>query len=143
MNFTSCLIAATEAAEMTESRKMQLILTSLLGVSILLVLVMKFKLHAFVSLILVSLAVGIGAGMPLGDVVGTIEKGMGNTLKGLAIIIGLGSMFGKMLEVSGGAERLAKYILDKMGDEKALRSTLVRHVQGQALRTNQQVAAPY
>lgn len=97
----------------------QLMLASVIGVAVLLILVMKFKLHAFVSLLLMSIAVGIGAGMPLQGVLKAVETGMGDALKVLAIIVGLGAMFGKMLEVSGGAERLAKTILDKFGDDKA------------------------
>jgi len=52
-------------------------------------------------------------------VIDTVKDGMGGILGFVAIIVGLGAMFGKMLEVSGGAERLAKNILDKFGDDKA------------------------
>jgi len=80
---------------------------------------MRTKLHAFVSLLLVSLLVGIAAGMPLGDVIASIQNGMGGTLGFVAVVVGLGAMFGKMLEVSGGAERLAQTLVNKFGEDKA------------------------
>ncbi len=85
----------------------------------LLFLVMRTKLHAFVSLLLVSLLVGVAAGMPLGDVIASIQNGMGGTLGFVAVVVGLGAMFGKMLEVSGGAERLAQTLVNKFGEDKA------------------------
>ena len=96
-----------------------LILIAVAGIFLLLFLVMRTKLHAFVSLLLVSLLVGIAAGMPLGDVIASIQNGMGGTLGFVAVVVGLGAMFGKMLEVSGGAERLAQTLVNKFGQDKA------------------------
>jgi Gnt-I system low-affinity gluconate transporter len=96
-----------------------LILVALAGIFLLLFLVIKTKLHAFVALLLVSLIVGIAAGMPLGDVVTSIQSGMGGTLGFVAVVVGLGAMFGRMLEVSGGAERLAQTLINKFGEDKA------------------------
>lgn len=96
-----------------------LILIAVTGIFLLLFLVMRTKLHAFVSLLLVSLLVGIAAGMPLGDVIASIQNGMGGTLGFVAVVVGLGAMFGKMLEVSGGAERLAQTLVNKFGEDKA------------------------
>ncbi|WP_175986804.1 GntP family permease [Bacillus sp. Marseille-Q1617] len=96
-----------------------LILVALAGIFLLLFLVIKTKLHAFVALLLVSLIVGIAAGMPLGDVVTSIQDGMGGTLGFVAVVVGLGAMFGRMLEVSGGAERLAQTLINKFGEDKA------------------------
>ncbi|WP_214754704.1 gluconate:H+ symporter [Exiguobacterium sp. s16] len=96
-----------------------LILIAVAGIFLLLFLVMRTKLHAFVSLLLVSLLVGIAAGMPLGDVIASIQNGMGGTLGFVAVVVGLGAMFGKMLEVSGGAERLAQTLVNKFGEDKA------------------------
>ncbi len=97
----------------------QLILASVLGIVLLLWLVMKLKLNAFIALLLVSLLVGLGAGMPFESVIKSVIDGMGNTLGFIALVVGLGSMFGKMLEISGGAERLAKSILEKFGEKNA------------------------
>jgi Gnt-I system low-affinity gluconate transporter len=96
-----------------------LILVALAGIFLLLFLVIKTKLHAFVALLLVSLIVGIAAGMPLGEVVTSIQNGMGGTLGFVAVVVGLGAMFGRMLEVSGGAERLAQTLINKFGEDKA------------------------
>ncbi|MCP3031708.1 GntP family permease [Halobacillus sp. A1] len=96
-----------------------LILIAMAGIFLLLFLVIRTKLHAFVALLLVSLIVGIAAGMPLGDVIDSMESGMGGTLGFVAIVVGLGAMFGKLLEVSGGAERLAQTLIAKFGEDKA------------------------
>ncbi len=96
-----------------------LILIALAGIFLLLFFVIRTKLHAFVSLLLVSLIVGVAAGMPLGDVIASIQNGMGGTLGFVAVVVGLGAMFGKMLEVSGGAERLAQTLVSKFGEDKA------------------------
>lgn len=96
-----------------------LILLAVLGIFFLLFLVIRTKLHAFVALLLTSLLVGVAAGMPLDGVIESITNGMGGTLGFVAVVVGLGAMFGQMLEVSGGAERLAQTLVRKFGDEKA------------------------
>ena len=63
--------------------------------------------------------IGTIAGMPLADVVTAVNDGIGNTLKGIALLVGLGSMFGAILETSGGAQTLAVTMVRKFGDEKA------------------------
>lgn len=96
-----------------------LILLLLVTVGLLLFLVMKVKLHAFLSLLIVSLFMGVATKMPLGDIINSMVSGMGGTLGFLATVIGLGAMFGKMLEISGGAEKLARTFLKAFGEEKA------------------------
>lgn len=96
-----------------------LILIVIAGISLLLFLIIRSKLHAFVALLLVSLLVGIAAGMPLKEVIESIQNGMGGTLGFVAVVVGLGAMFGQMLEVSGGAERLAQTLIKKFGENKA------------------------
>ncbi|PZD96770.1 gluconate transporter [Paenibacillus sambharensis] len=96
-----------------------LILIAMAGIFLLLFLVIRTKLHAFVALLLVSLIVGIAAGMPLNEVVKSMQSGMGGTLGFVAVVVGLGAMFGQMLEVSGGAERLAQTMIKKFGQDKA------------------------
>lgn len=96
-----------------------LIMIALAGIFLLLFLVIRTKLHAFVALLLVSLIVGVAAGMPLSGVIDSMESGMGGTLGFVAVVVGLGAMFGKMLEVSGGAERLAQTMIAKFGEDKA------------------------
>lgn len=95
-----------------------LLIAAAAGISLLLFLVIRTKLHAFVALLLVSLFVGIATGMPLNEVVQSIQTGMGETLGFVAVVVGLGAMFGQMMEISGGAERLARTLIKKFGQDK-------------------------
>ncbi|WP_106477625.1 GntP family permease [Phytohalomonas tamaricis] len=96
-----------------------LIAAALGGIVLLLFLVMRLRLHAFVALLLVSILVGVATGMPLTDIVDSVQSGMGGTLGFVATVVGLGAMFGKMLEVSGGVDRLANTLIDKFGEGRA------------------------
>lgn len=82
----------------------------------LLLLIVKFKLQPFLALILVSLGAGLAIGMAPQNLLDFVVKSMGGTLGFVALIIGLGSMFGEMLRVSGGSERLALTLINKCGD---------------------------
>ncbi|CDQ41662.1 GntP family permease [Virgibacillus salexigens] len=95
-----------------------LILVTILGIALLLFLVMRSKLQAFVALLISSLFIGIFSGMDLTEVIATMEEGMGGTLGFIAVVVGLGAMFGEMLRVSGGAERLALTLIKKFGEGK-------------------------
>ncbi|HZK52189.1 MAG TPA: SLC13 family permease, partial [Actinomycetota bacterium] len=97
----------------------RLALVTVLGIAFLLGLVIKGKLQAFVALLLTSAIVGIAAGLPLVQVIESMEVGMGETLGFVAIVVGLGAMFGKMLELSGGAERLARTLVERFGEDRA------------------------
>jgi gluconate:H+ symporter, GntP family len=88
-----------------------------LGIIALLVLIMGLKLNTFISLIIVSFGVSIALGMPLGDIVATIEAGLGGTLGHLALIFGLGAMLGKLIADAGGAQRIAMTLIDKFGEK--------------------------
>lgn len=81
----------------------------------LVLLISRAKLHPFVSLLLVSLLLGAFGGLPLTGIVRSFESGMGTTLGHTAVVIALGSMLGKMLAESGGAERVAYTLLDWVG----------------------------
>jgi gluconate transporter len=85
----------------------------------LLVLVLYVRLHAFVALLLTSLLVAVLGGIPLSQIAGVIEDGMGSTLGYIATVIGLGAMVGEMLRQSGGAETIAATLLDRFGDDRA------------------------
>ncbi|MFQ3546506.1 GntP family permease [Halobacillus rhizosphaerae] len=88
-----------------------------LGIVALLILIMGLKLNTFVALIIVSFGVALSLGMPLGDVVDTIESGLGGTLGHLALIFGLGAMLGKLITDSGGAQRIAMTLVNKFGEK--------------------------
>lgn len=84
-----------------------LLLLALGAIVGLIVLIARFKCNAFIALILASLVVGGGSGMPLPTIAKSFQEGVGNTLGFLAMIIGLGTVLGKMLEESGAAAVLA------------------------------------
>lgn len=88
------------------------------AITLLLFLIMTLKLHAFVALFLVSLFVGMATGMPLDSILFSMQKGMGETLGFVAVIVGLGAMFGQMLDVSGGAERLSRTLIRTFGEKR-------------------------
>lgn len=88
-----------------------------IGVVILLILIMLFKLNTFIALIITSMLTGIILGMPLHKIVETIEKGMGDTLGHIAIIFGLGSILGKLLSDGGGATKIAEKLIEKFGEK--------------------------
>lgn len=90
-----------------------------IGIAILLLLILKFRIPAFISLLIASISVGIIAGMNPIDIINTMQQGMGNTLGFVAVVVGLGAMFGAILENSGGAEALANYLLHKFGEKNA------------------------
>ncbi len=89
------------------------------AVALLLFMVLKLKISAFVSLLITAIYVGIAAGMPLQGVIGAIQEGMAGTLGFVATVVGLGAIFGQMLESSGGAESLAHYLVKKFGKDNA------------------------
>ncbi|MGP4002703.1 GntP family permease [Streptomyces sp. 8N706] len=105
-----------------------LLTVAALGVALLLFLIIKVRLQPFVALLAVSLAVGLGAGLSVTELFGTVQKsdavslietGMGGILGHVAIIIGLGTMLGAILEVSGGAGTLSSRLLGLFGERRA------------------------
>ncbi len=97
----------------------RLVIAALLGLAVLLVLIIKAKVQPIISILISAIAIGLFAGMPFGMIVDSVGTGIGNTLKGIALLIGLGSMFGAILEISGGAQRIAITMVDKFGENKA------------------------
>lgn len=89
------------------------------AVAVLLFMVLKLKISAFISLLITAIYVGIAAGMPLNSITKAIQDGMAGTLGFVATVVGLGAIFGQMLESSGGAESLAHYLLKKFGTKRA------------------------
>jgi len=88
-----------------------------IGIVALLVLIMGLKLNTFVSLIIVSFGVALLLGMPLDQIVKTIEAGIGGTLGHLALIFGLGAMLGKLIADAGGAQRIAMTLVARFGEK--------------------------
>ncbi|WP_027076965.1 gluconate:H+ symporter [Maribacter antarcticus] len=85
------------------------------GILLLFILIAKFKLNPFITFIIVSLFVGIAEGMEPVAVVDSIQKGIGNILGFLVIILGLGAMLGKLVADSGAAQRITTKLVEKFG----------------------------
>lgn len=88
-----------------------------LGIVLLLIMIMKFNINTFISLVVVSFLVALALGMPINEIVSTIESGMGGTLGGIALIFGLGAILGKIIADAGGAQRIAMTLIDKFGEK--------------------------
>lgn len=97
----------------------RLIAAAVIGLIVLLALIIVFKVQAMIAILVGAVLIGVLAGMPLADIVASVNEGIGSTLKGIALLVGLGSMFGAILEISGGAQTLAVTMVRKFGDEKA------------------------
>ena len=97
----------------------RLVIAAVIGLAVLLALIIRFKVPAMIAILVGAVLIGLGAGMPLDQIVKAVDDGVGNTLKGIALLVGLGSMFGGILEVSGGAQSLAVTLVDKFGERKA------------------------
>lgn len=96
-----------------------LLVIAALAVAVLLVLIIALRMHAFVALVLVSLATAIVAGVPLVDVPAVAIGAFGSTLGSVALLVGLGVMIGRILEVTGGAQVLADTLISRFGEKRA------------------------
>ena len=97
----------------------RLIIAAVAGLILLLVLIIRFRWQAMIAILVGAITIGLAAGMPFEQIVASVNDGMGNTLKGIALLVGLGSMFGAILEISGGAQTLAVTMVNRFGDKKA------------------------
>jgi len=96
-----------------------LLLIALGAVALLLLLIMRFKIHAFVALVLVSLLTALATKISYADVVPTLLGGFGSTLASVALLVGFGAMIGRLLEVTGGAQVLADTLINRFGEKRA------------------------
>jgi len=85
------------------------------GIALIVILSTRYKVPAFFSLFLACILVGLGAGMPVADVLGTVKDGFGNILKNLGLIIVLGTTLGLLLEYTGSTTVMANFLLKRMG----------------------------
>ncbi len=89
------------------------------AILLLLLLIIKWRIHAFVALVVISLLTAVATGIPVGSIVPTLTGGFGGTLASVALLVGLGAMLGRMLETSGGAEVLTNALIGKFGEKRA------------------------
>src|SRR5438445_4064333 len=102
-----------------------LVLITLASLALLLILILWVKLHAFLSLLLSSMAMGLAVGMPPDKILKSIQTGFGESLGFIAVVLGLGAMIGRFLEYSGGGRALADWLLLKFGKDRAAWAMLV------------------
>ena len=96
-----------------------LLLVTILAIGLLLMLVLWVKLHPFLALLITAMFLGIASGMPLEKVSAAIQNGLGGTLGFVATVVGIGSIFGQILETSGGTEAIAKTLIQWFGKKRA------------------------
>ncbi|HJZ38941.1 MAG TPA: gluconate:H+ symporter, partial [Bacteroidales bacterium] len=87
----------------------------ILGIIVLILLITVFKLDTFIAFVLVSVAVGLAEGMEAGDLLRSVENGIGSTLGSLVMILGFGAMLGKMVADSGAAQRISSVLIRRFG----------------------------
>jgi GntP family gluconate:H+ symporter len=100
---------------MIDSHGLFLLLSGLAAIILLIILIARYKINPFIVLFSVSLALAIVTGMPMSAIVKSFETGVGNTLGHIAIVVALGTMLGKMMAESGGAERIARTLINAFG----------------------------
>ncbi|AZQ73157.1 gluconate transporter [Streptomyces luteoverticillatus] len=105
------LAAAAPTAPITSAGHAQLGIAVLVGIAVIVLLISRFKLHAFLSLTVGSLVLGAVAGAPLDKVITSFTTGLGSTVAGVGVLIALGSILGKLLADSGGADQIVDTIL--------------------------------
>ncbi|HEY0210597.1 gluconate:H+ symporter [Acerihabitans sp.] len=89
-----------------------------LGVMLLLILMIKFKVNGFIALVFVAAVVGIAEGMTPLAVMHSIQNGIGGTLGGLAMILGFGAMLGRLISDTGAAQRIATTLIQFFGKQR-------------------------
>lgn len=96
-----------------------LLLAVLVGTALILLLILKLRIHAFLALLIGSIVVGLLAGLDAGQIIETVRTGMGGTLGFVATVVGLGAIFGGILETSGGAQAIADFMVGRFGIKRA------------------------
>ncbi|MFB9327560.1 GntP family permease [Paenibacillus aurantiacus] len=100
------------------SHNATLLVWTLVAIVFLVVLIAKYKWNPFVTLLISALMLGLLAGMDPQEVIKSVTGGLGGTLGTIAIVIGLGTMLGKMMAESGGAEKIATTLVDRFGEKR-------------------------
>jgi GntP family gluconate:H+ symporter len=100
------------------SHEAALLLDTLIAIIGLIFLITNLKVHPFVALMLAAGFIGLAARLALPDLVGSFQKGFGDVLGFVGIVIGLGTMLGKLMAVSGGADRIARTLVGAFGERR-------------------------
>lgn len=107
-----------EVGRAAMSHEVQLLWVAAAGVLALVALVALVRLHAFLALALVSLGVGVASGLRPLDVARAFQEGVGGTLGLIAVVVGLGTMLGKLLSESGGGTVIAEVLVRRLGQDR-------------------------
>ncbi|WP_035856487.1 GntP family permease [Cryptosporangium arvum] len=110
MDVTRVLAADAPAPASSDPR---LIVAALIGIAVVVVLITWVKMHPFIALTVGAIGLGLGAGLPAGDVAESFSGGFGDTMASVGLLIGLGAMFGKLLADSGGADQIVDTIVGR------------------------------
>ena len=100
------------------SHNMTLLLLTLLAVAGLIVLIARFKVNSIIAIVLAALFIGLASGMELPAIVKRFQEGVGSVMGSIAMILGLGSMLGKLMAESGGAQRIALTLIRQFGESR-------------------------
>ncbi|MGP9783009.1 permease [Arthrobacter sp. MYb211] len=119
MTSPSTLVLAAAAAPEATLPVPVLLLIAVLAIAVLLFLIMKVRLHAFFSLIIVSLLTAIAAGVSAADLLETIVGPFGKTLGNVAMLVGFGAVLGRIVETSGGAQVISEKLIGLFGEKRA------------------------
>ena len=90
----------------------------IISIIILMIMIMKYKIHPFLALLISSIFFGVLTGLSPDQIMNTVQLGMGNTLGFVAVLVGLGALFGSILEHSGGATAITNFMIQKFGINK-------------------------
>jgi GntP family gluconate:H+ symporter len=101
-----------------DSHSIFLLASAAVAVGALIALIAVVRVNPFISLLVTSLGLALAVGMPASAIVKSFETGVGNTLGHIAIVVGLGTMLGKMLAESGGADRIARTLIEVSGEKR-------------------------
>jgi GntP family gluconate:H+ symporter len=107
------ILAADVTPPITTASHAQLGVAVLIGIAVIIVLITRLKLHAFLALTIGSLALGVLAGAPLDKTISSFTTGLGSTVASVGVLIALGAILGKLLADSGGADQIVDTILAK------------------------------
>src|SRR6476620_2409979 len=96
----------------------RLLVFALGAVIALILLIARLKVHPFIALVVVSLSMGVAAGMPFAAAIKAFQDGVGTALGFIAVVVGLGTMLGKMMAESGAATRIATTLIARFGEQR-------------------------
>ncbi len=94
-----------------------LLIYAAISIFALILLIARYRINPFITLVLVSFGLALAAGMPAQNIVASYEAGVGKTLGHIALIVALGTMLGKMMAESGGAEQIARTLIKVFGEK--------------------------